>query len=94
MDVVNGKSGGVVIVLHGTGKRLTAEAVAKLEQKPLITVSVGELGETAVTLEAKLTEILELESLWDAVLFLDEADVFLQPRTLDEIQRNPMVDSF
>jgi SpoVK/Ycf46/Vps4 family AAA+-type ATPase len=73
---------------------LTAEAVAELKQMPLITVSVGELGESAATLEAKLTEILECASLWDAVVLLDEADVFLQARTLHEIQRNAMVGVF
>lgn len=96
-DVIDGKSGGCIIVLHGrpgTGKTLTAEAVAELKQMPLITVSVGELGESAATLEAKLTEILECASLWDAVVLLDEADVFLQARTLHEIQRNAMVGVF
>jgi SpoVK/Ycf46/Vps4 family AAA+-type ATPase len=35
-----------------------------------------------------------MASLWDAVILMDEADVFLQARSLHEIQRNAMVGVF
>lgn len=38
-------------------------------------VSVGELGTTAETLETKLQDILELAGIWNAVVLMDEADV-------------------
>ena len=47
-----------------------------------------------VNWKSKLTEILELAALWDAVLLLDEADVFLEARSLHELQRNAMVGVF
>src|SRR5277367_765978 len=96
-DVVTGKGGGCVIILHGrpgTGKTLTAEAIAEERQKPLMTISVGELGKDATELEAKLTDILEISKLWEAVLLLDEADVFLEARSLHELHRNAMVGVF
>ena len=46
-DIIAGKGGGCIIVLHGrpgTGKTLTAEAVAEEQEKPLLTISVGESG--------------------------------------------------
>ena len=38
-------------------------------------MSVGELGTTAEQLERKLQDILELASIWNAVVLIDEADV-------------------
>jgi hypothetical protein len=96
-DVITGKGGGCIVILHGrpgTGKTLTAEAIAEERQKPLMTISVGELGKDATELEAKLTDILEISKLWEAVLLLDEADVFLEARSLHELHRNAMVGVF
>ena len=45
-DVISGKGGGCIFLLHGqpgTGKTLTAEAIAELLHRPLYSVSLGEL---------------------------------------------------
>jgi hypothetical protein len=41
-------------------------------------VSAGELGLEPEFVDKNLSRILELSHRWDAVLLLDEADVFLQ----------------
>lgn len=78
----------------GTGKTLTAEAIADLLKKPLYSVTVGELGTAPEILEAKLRQILELAHMWDAVLLIDEADIFLERRSNSELQRNALVGIF
>jgi len=96
-DVIAGKGGGVCFLLHGspgTGKTLTAEAIADLLERPLYSVTVGELGVTAKDLEGKLRQILELAWEWDAVLLIDEADIFLERRSHNDIKRNAMVGIF
>ena len=96
-DIVAGKGGGCIIVLHGrpgTGKTLTAEAVAEEQEKPLLSISVGDLGTNAKGVEKSLKEILELAALWDAVLLFDEADIFMEARSLHELERNAMVGVF
>lgn len=96
-DIISNKGGGCIFLLHGppgTGKTLTAEAIADLLQKPLYSVTVGELGTTPENLEFKLRQILELAFIWDAVLLIDEADIFLERRSNDELQRNALVGIF
>ncbi|KAL6043367.1 Mitochondrial sorting-like protein [Balamuthia mandrillaris] len=96
-DLISGKGGGVIFLLHGppgVGKTLTAEAIAELLHRPLYSVSVGELGTTAESLEQKLQEVLELASIWNAVVLIDEADIFLEKRTAHDILRNAMVGIF
>ena len=50
-------------------------------------------GSSVTTLEIKLSEALVRCAEWDAVLLLDEADVFLEARTTDSLQRNEMISS-
>ncbi|KAJ7272201.1 P-loop containing nucleoside triphosphate hydrolase protein [Mycena rebaudengoi] len=93
-DVITGKGGGLIAVLHGptgTGKTLTAEAVAEHLKRPLYIVGAAELSTTASALEERLKSILGLATAWDAVLLIDEADVFLEQRSLHEIERNSLV---
>ncbi|KAJ6171780.1 hypothetical protein N7470_000847 [Penicillium chermesinum] len=96
-DVIQGKGKGLVAVLHGppgTGKTLTAEGIAELLHRPLYMVSAGELGTDSRTLEAELTKILDIAHSWGAVLLLDEADIFLEKRTIHDIHRNALVSIF
>jgi hypothetical protein len=96
-DIIEGKGGGTIFLLHGPpgwGKTATAEAVAELLHKPLYSVSVGELGTSTDALEKKLRNILDVAVIWDAVLLLDEADIFLEERDEHNIERNAMVGVF
>jgi len=65
-----------------------------LLHRPLYSVTVGELGTNAEQLETNLREILEVASAWNAVILLDEADIFLEKRTTNHIIRNAMVGIF
>ncbi|BGP33012.1 hypothetical protein JCM10296v2_004801 [Rhodotorula toruloides] len=97
VDVVEGKGNGLVMAFHGapgTGKTLTAEAVAEHLRRPLYVVSAGELGTTAQTLENQLKNVLELATAWNAVLLIDEADIFLTKRDTRQLERNALVGIF
>lgn len=96
-DIIDGKGGGSIFLLHGEpgqGKTLTAEAVAELLHRPLYAISVGELGTSPNGLEKSLREILDLAMTWNAVILLDEADIFLEARDEQDIVRNAMVGVF
>jgi hypothetical protein len=95
-DVIQGKGGGCIFLLHGepgVGKTLTAEAVSELLKRPLYSVSVGELGTSTEELEKNLRQILDVAEIWNAVILIDEADIFLEKRGND-IVRNSLTSIF
>ncbi|KAF2455506.1 hypothetical protein BDY21DRAFT_66848 [Lineolata rhizophorae] len=96
-DVVVGKGRGLVGLLSGNpgvGKTLTAEAVAEITRRPLLTVTAGELGVDAVRVDRTLESTLDIARRWNCVLLIDEADVFLQIRDMMNLQRNALVSIF
>ncbi|KAH8589925.1 P-loop containing nucleoside triphosphate hydrolase protein [Bisporella sp. PMI_857] len=96
-DIVQGKGRGVIMLLSGepgVGKTLTAESVAEEMKRPLYSMSAGELGLTADQVETSLQRVLEISTKWGAVLLLDECDVFLEQRTVSDIERNKLVSVF
>jgi hypothetical protein len=95
-DFVPGKSGGTTILCRGApglGKTLTAEVYSEVVGKPLYRVHSGQLGITAASVEATLTEILRRAVRWDAILLLDEADVYIRKRDND-LEHNAIVAEF
>lgn len=94
-DIVEGKGKGLAILLHGApgvGKTLTAETVALATGRPLLVVSVADLGTQASETETKLNAIFNDAARWEAILLMDEADVFLEAREkTDDPNRNALV---
>ncbi|KGO38601.1 ATPase, AAA-type, core [Penicillium expansum] len=96
-DVIEGKGNGLILLLHGgpgTGKTLTAESVAELTHRPLYRVTCGDVGTNADEVEEYLESVLHLGKVWRCVVLLDEADVFLEERTSQDLQRNALVSVF
>lgn len=95
-DIVEGKSGGTIILcqgLPGLGKTLTAEVYSEVVGKPLYRVHSGQLGTTASSVEANLSKVLRRAARWDAIMLLDEADVYIRCRDND-LQHNAIVAEF
>lgn len=63
-------------------------------RKPLYIVGAGDLGITASALDDNLTKIFSISSSWGAVVLIDEADVFLEERSVHDLQRNAVVAVF
>lgn len=95
-DVVPGKSGGVAILCQGApglGKTLTAEVYSEAVGRPLYRVHSGQLGTTAASVGATLMSILQRAMRWNAILLLDEADVYIRRRDND-LEHNAIVAEF
>eukprot|EP00040_Diaphanoeca_grandis_P031959 m.192468 g.192468 ORF g.192468 m.192468 type:complete len:883 (+) comp32468_c1_seq3:168-2816(+) len=93
-DLISGKGEGTIFLLHGppgVGKTLTAEAIAELLKRPLYAVSMGELGVTPQEVDARLTSIFNLCAPWRALVLIDEAEMLLERRMVNDITRNAIV---
>ncbi|KAI9690898.1 MAG: hypothetical protein M1822_008518 [Bathelium mastoideum] len=96
-DIIPGKGNGLIMLFHGppgTGKTLTAESVAEIAEMPLYPITCGDIGTDPEKVEQYLQLVFELGKRWNCVLLLDEADVFLEERTLTDLQRNSLVSVF
>lgn len=96
-DVITGKGRGVIILLSGgpgIGKTLTAESVAEHLRVPLYMMGAGDLGTNSAEVEKGLTRVLDMVAKWNAILLLDECDVFLEARSTDNLDRNRIVSIF
>ncbi|OHE97571.1 hypothetical protein CORC01_07186 [Colletotrichum orchidophilum] len=96
-DFVEGKGKGLIGLLYGppgSGKTLTAEAIAETGHMPLYMVSSGALGHEPEGVFVNLMSKLRLATHWKAVLLLDEADVFLAKRSLTGLTQNAIVSVF
>jgi hypothetical protein len=95
-DFVPGKSGGTTILCQGApglGKTLTAEIYSEVVGKPLYRVHSGQLGTTSASVGATLTTILRRAMRWEAIILLDEADVYIRRRDND-LEHNAIVAEF
>src|SRR3569833_246508 len=61
---------------------------------PLLYISSGDLGIHPDQAETRLKDFLDLATCWNAILLLDEADVFLAKRGPGNIVRNAFVSIF
>lgn len=57
-------------------------------------VGAGDLGITASDLDKNLTQIFRIASSWGAIVLIDEADVFMEQRSVHDLQRNAIVAVF
>ncbi|KAJ3544960.1 hypothetical protein NM208_g2762 [Fusarium decemcellulare] len=86
-DFVEGKGKGLILLLAGPG-------MAEELKRPLYRVSAGDLGLSANKVECYLKRAFDLCSHFNAVLLIDEADVFLEKRSSDNLAQNELVSIF
>ncbi|KAH6974935.1 hypothetical protein BKA56DRAFT_589801 [Ilyonectria sp. MPI-CAGE-AT-0026] len=96
-DFIHGKGEGQIFLLHGppgTGKTLTAESVAEYTRRPLLSITAADLGHEPLELEKNLLQFFKDANNWDAIVLLDEADVYLERRSTRDLSRNSIVSIF
>ncbi|KAF2833877.1 P-loop containing nucleoside triphosphate hydrolase protein [Ophiobolus disseminans] len=93
-DMIKGKGKGIIFLLHGpagVGKTFTAESIAEHTQRPLYTLSCNDLGMSSIHVESQLSAALAQATKWNAIVLMDEADVFMAERSLNDLARNELV---
>lgn len=98
-DFVKNKGEGRIFLLNGSpgvGKTCTAECVAELTRRPLLSLTSGDISTSmsAGSVERNLGYFLQLGERWGALVLLDEADVYLEERRTKDLHRNGLVSIF
>lgn len=77
----------------GTGRTFTAEIIAEIAEKPLYPIRGRDyaLGAELEVIESYLKSAFDLGKAWKCVVVLEQADVFLEQRGLEDLQRNELV---
>lgn len=93
-DIISGKEKGLIMLLHGgpgTGKTLTCESIAEVAERPLYRVTCGDMGTEVEAVEKYLRYVLYLARVWNCVLLLDDADAFLEERSMTGPKRDSLI---
>jgi len=96
-DAIPNKGEGQIFLLHGppgAGKTFTAECVAEFTSRPLLSLTCGDIGTDEFRVEENLSKWFKLAEIWGAVMLIDEADVYLERREVNELTRNGLVSVF
>ncbi|KAK1622880.1 hypothetical protein BDP81DRAFT_454903 [Colletotrichum phormii] len=67
------------------------EVMADRARRPLITSNSGQFIGPPAAVELSLARLLHCATRWQALVLLDEADVFMQARNLQDLERNGIV---
>ena len=62
--------------------------------RPLLTLTVADIGTAEVSAEANLAKYLGLATKWGAIVLIDEAETFLTKRAKGDFSRNSIVTAF
>lgn len=76
---------------HAACTNYSAESVAEFTKRPLLSITAADLGHEPADLEKSLLQYFRRANDWDAIVLLDEADVYLEKRGTSDLKRNSIV---
>lgn len=88
---------GLKFLFHGpsgSGKKVTAESVAEVAQKPLYTINCGDIGVNSESAEKYLKTALLVGNMWGCIILLADADMFLEQRNQSGMLKSALVATF
>ncbi len=95
-DIVVGKGQSMNILacgIPGSGKTVTSEVFSEFKERPLYVIQCSQLGMDVESVEVNLGVIINRANRWNAVLLLDEADVYIRKRG-EDLNQNAIVGAF
>ena len=70
---------------------VSLECISAFTRRPLMVITAGDIGTNPDEVERDLEETFARAVRWDAMLLIDEADVFMEHRTTSDLVRNSLV---
>jgi SpoVK/Ycf46/Vps4 family AAA+-type ATPase len=70
------------------------ECIAAHAERPLLTITCADIGTDPLKIEENLLVFFKYAKAWNAILLIDEADIFMEHRRVQDIERNSLVAAF
>ena len=70
---------------------MSVECISRKSKRPLLSLTVADLGNKEELMEQKLSSWFRLAESWQAIMLTDEADVFLEERKPGDLKRNCLI---
>ena len=70
---------------------MLTECIARERKRPLLSLTVADLGSSEELMERRLSTWFRLAEFWRAIILIDEADVFLEERVPGDLRRNCLI---
>ena len=67
------------------------ECIAQYTKRPLLSLTTADIGVDPSRAESSLDFYFNRAKLWDAILLIDEADIFMERRETMDLGRNSLV---
>ncbi|KAK4243514.1 P-loop containing nucleoside triphosphate hydrolase protein, partial [Corynascus novoguineensis] len=96
-DYVQGKGDCLIFLFHGkpgVGKTYTAECIAEHTSRPLLTLTCADIGVKPDEIESSLLQWFKVAQDWGALVLIDEADIYMEERQTQDLERNHVVAGF
>ena len=69
----------------------TLECIAQFTKRPLMSLTTSDIGTDPEKAESNLRFYFARAKLWDAIILIDEADVYMERREVQDLTRNSLV---
>lgn len=86
-----GTRGILYIEKRATSAKLKTECIAEYTKRPLLSLTISDIGVDAQVAELNLERHFKRAKLWDAILLIDEADIYMERRETQDLSRNSLV---
>lgn len=70
---------------------INSECIAHYTNRPLLSLTVSDIGTDSKQAEINLTMHFTRAKLWDAIILIDEADIYMENREKTDLARNSLV---
>jgi SpoVK/Ycf46/Vps4 family AAA+-type ATPase len=70
------------------------ECIAEYTGRPLLTLTCADIGVKPEEIEKKLLDWFKLAQDWGAIVLIDEADIYMEERQSQDLERNHLVAGF
>lgn len=73
---------------------MVTECVAALTERPLLSLTCADIGTDPEVIEENLRRWFSIAQNWGAIMLIDEADVYMEQRKVQDLVRNNLVAGF